>query len=238
MRKFYLIILCFISITALVSCGTMGYLNPNFKSLARSHKTIAVIPVHTILTGRIPEKMTSVQKTEQELAESLAFQKSLYNNLLNNSGAGKKDIHITIQPIEKTLKILRDSGIDLNMVYTIDPQALGRLLRVDAVVMSSVKKTRYLSDLESYGISLGEDVIQIIKSIPQIADLPISDPTNGTQLSKTYDLDAESQLFNVADGNLLWKEIIQTGTDWNYPANQVIEGINRRFARKFPYRKK
>ena len=96
---------------------------------------------------------------------------------------------------------------------------------------TKVEKTRYMSDLASYGISLGSDILYTLTSGASWPFVP-----NG--ISKTNDINADCNLLNGSDGSLLWRVTVQTATDWSMPANQIIDNLNHRFARKFPYRNK
>ena len=55
-------------------------------------------------------------------------------------------------------------------------------------------------------------------------------------LSKTHDVFADGSLLAGDDGDLLWKVAVHRATDWRRPANDVIEGLTKKLARKFPYR--
>jgi len=213
------------------SCGSGKFLAPDFSTKTKTHKIIAVIPVQTVLSGNQPKKLTPDQVKQIEEAESQAFQASLYNCLLAKSGSGKKKIYITIQTIEKTNSILDSNGITLRDAWTKSPEQLAKILGVDAVVKTKVEKTRYMSDLASYGISLGQDVLLILTDGALWPFIP-----GGT--AKTNDINADCSLLNGVDGSLLWRVTVQTSTDWSTPANQIIDNLNRKFARNFPYRKK
>ena len=46
---------------------------------------------------------------------------------------------------------------------------------------------------------------------------------------------ADGALLSGRDGGLLWRVAVYRETDWTRPANDVIEGLTRKLARKFPY---
>jgi hypothetical protein len=87
-----------------------------------------------------------------------------------------------------------------------------------------------MSDLASYGIDVATDVINILTDGALWPFLP------GSQIQKTYDIKANCVVNNGADGIVLWSMAHQAQTDWSLPANVIIDGINRHFAKKFPYR--
>ncbi len=214
----------------LPACTAVDYQSPQFGEKAYGHQTIAILPFEMVFTGKMPTRLTPDQIAHIEEAESLAFQTAFYNRLLNQSSARKKHpIRIEIQPVELTNQILYDSGLDLRESWEVPPEELARILGVDAVVRTSVHKARYLSDLASYGIDLGLYVLY--------------EATDGEAgwlvppgLTKTHDIWADSVLVSAEDGHLLWKVAVERATDWHRPANDVVAGITKKLAKKFPYR--
>ena len=223
------IMLCII---ATACSGPHYFLAPDFNTKTATHKTVAIIPFEMIFAGKKPKKLTDDEIKKIEEGESQAFQMSLYNNLLRFARTKRGTIMIAFQPYEKTNKILQDAGITVREVWATDPQKLAQILGVDAVVKSRVQKTRYMSDLASYGIDLGKDILFSIG----LEFAPLLFPIVGS--SRTNDIDSQSTLYNGADGYVLWKDMYKTASDWNAPANQVIENLNSYFARNFPYRVK
>ena len=108
------------------------------------------------------------------------------------------------------------------------PEELAEILGVDAVVRTRVKKTRYMSDLASYGIDVGIYVAHDV--IHDVTDGEVHLPIPWG-LTKTHDIWAAGE-----DGALLWQVAVRRATDWTRPANDVIEGITKKLAKKFPYR--
>lgn len=214
----------------LSSCNHGVYLAADFSQKTVSHKKIAVIPVQTIFSGKQPAKLTTDQIAQIEEGESIAFQTSLYNALLSKCGSKKRDIKIEIQTLEKTNAMLNDSNISIRDTWEMSPEKLARILGVDAVVKARVEKTRYMSDLASYGISLGADILNVLTDGAAWFFIP-----GGVQ--KTNDINATCNVLNGTDGALLWRINVVAATDWTMPANQIIDNLNHKFARKFPYRK-
>lgn len=231
MKKISIISAVLIIGLILSGCNKNIFLAPDFTSKTQSHKKIAVIPVQTILSGKQPSKLSADQIAQIEEGESKAFQSSLYNALLSKCGSKKRDIKIEIQTIERTNSILNDSNISIRDAWEKTPERLAAILGVDAVVKTKIEKTRYMSDLASYGVSLGADILNVLTDGAAWSFIPGG-------ISKTNDIDAECNLLNGKDGALLWRIYVQTATDWTMPANQIIDNLNRKFARKFPYRKK
>lgn len=230
MKRFALLTGFAILCTLMLPSCSSKFLAADFYSKTANHKKIAVLPVETVLSGNQPKKLSAAQIKSIEEAESKAFQTSLYNCLLKKSGAGKNDIKIEIQPIEKTNSLLSGAGIDIRKAWSMESEALCKTLGVDAVVKTKVEKTRYMSDLASYGISLGQDILLALTDYSVWPLVP-------SGMSKTNDIKADCSLLNENDGSLLWRVAVQTETDWSRPSNQIIDELNRKFARNFPYTK-
>jgi hypothetical protein len=212
------------------ACTSVSYQSPRFADRASRHQTIAVLPFEMIFTGKAPEGLDAEQIGRIEEDESVAFQMALYDSLLDRSDVRwKRPIQIRVQPCEETRRRLDEGGIAIRESWLMPAEELAEILGVDAVVRSRVKKTRYLSDLGSYGIHVGRHVLHEVTE----GELDWLIPPG---LGKTHDIWAESVLLNGDGGELLWKVAVQRATDWSRPANDVIVGITHKLAKKFPYR--
>ena len=147
------------SLTVLVfsaACSTVNYESPQFVERAQHHQIIAVLPFEMILAGDPPGRLTAQQIAQIEEAESTAFQEAYYYRLLHQASVQRKHpITIEIQSVETTNRLLAAAGIGVRDSWGMSAKALSRILRVDAVISTSVRKTRYLSDGESFGLDLG-----------------------------------------------------------------------------------
>ena len=218
-------------VIASAACTTVDYTSQDFSAKTVEHQLIAILPFEMVLTGRTPKEITPQQVTVIEEAESLAFQTALYHSMLNRASADRKrPILVEIQPVETTNLILERHGIPLREAWSMPAQGLANILGVDAVVRTTVQKTRYLSDLESFGIDLGTAALWEATDgrLAWIAPL-IPGVT-------TVDIWADSTRVDGRDGEVLWKVALQRSTDWTRPADDVVVGITRKLARKFPYR--
>ena len=91
-----------------------------------------------------------------------------------------------------------------------------------------IQKQRYMSDLASYGISLGR---QIIYNTRIASKLPVPYVPN-----KTNDIYASCNI--VSDNQTLWNDSYRSASDWNSPANEIIESITDNFGKHFPYKQR
>ena len=87
-----------------------------------------------------------------------------------------------------------------------------------------------MSDLASFGIELGSDIVASLTRIPLRSWL-------GAISNQTNEVEADYTLFDKVEGTTLWSMTFRQGTDWTKPANQIIDEISHRSAVKFPYRR-
>jgi len=215
---------------AAAACSTVNYESPQFAERARHHQVIAVLPFEMVLSGDPPANLTARQIAQIEEMESVAFQEAYYYRLLHQASVHRKHpIRIDIQPVETTNRLLSGAGIGVRESWGMSAKALASVLRVDAVISTSVQKTRYLSDGESFGVNLGLEVVNEVTEGRLAPVLPWG-------LAKTHDIWANCELIDSIDGAVLWQTDFAQATDWQYPANQVIAGFTEELAKKFPYR--
>ena len=214
---------------SVTACTAIVYRSPALVEGAAQHQSVAVLPFEMLLTGKQPAGLTPEQLVEIEEYESVGFQTSLYYALLDRADAGRRHrIYIQLQGVETTNAILEENGISIRDSWLMDPRDLAEVLGVDAVVRTQVEKTRYLSYGASFGIDLGAAIVD-----------EATDGKLGWLLPwgpvKTHDIWADASMLDGANGDLLWKVAVHREADWTRPANDVIAGVTRKLARKFPY---
>jgi len=203
-------------------CTSVHYQSPHFPEAP--HRSIAILPFEMVFTGNTPKGVTNRTVAEIEEGESLAFQASLYNALLDEKGGYT---YYELQPIEKTNRRLDIYGIGIRESWDMSSEELAEILGVDAVVRTQVVKARYLSDGASFAVELGS----VIADHASGHRIGWAIPYN---LSKTHDIHTECSLFDGVNGALLWKVVVDRETDWRLPPNQVIDDVNYLLAGKFP----
>lgn len=217
------------------SCGSRQNITPAYNRRAPLHKVIAVVPPQTSYTGRLPKDMTLEDAAAIEEVESMAFQKEIYDGLLWQSGPGRKDVSINFQALNKTNQLLADSGYSIRDSWNLSPEKLCELLKVDAVVRGDLQMQRFMSGLESYGLDVADDVLDILRTkIPGGDQVPL--PTDNFNMNRTYDIAASLQVLDGRDGVVLWGVSNRTQADWEFTPQQMVQGLSRQFARRFPYR--
>jgi hypothetical protein len=142
------------------ACTAVHYESPRLAERPADRDTVAVLPFEMVFTGKAPKDLSAAQILAIEEAESHAFQHSFYNRLLDRSSATRKNpILVRIQPIDATNSILDEEGISIRESWEMPAEELAEILGVDAVIRTTVQKTRYLSDIASYGIDVGLAVL-------------------------------------------------------------------------------
>ncbi len=208
---------------------TPYFRSANFDTITADHTQIAVLPFEMYFTGKMPEDLTEQDILYIEEAESQAFQISFYNELLRSTKRGKKPLKVDIQHYKKTLNLLERKGINIRDSWDRSPEELAELLEVDAVVRARIEKARFMSDLESYGIEMSVQIINILTNYQWFPWFP---PIS----SQNKEIIADFSLMEKEKGIVLWSISFDRGADWRQPANMIIDEISRRAAKKFPYR--
>lgn len=213
----------------LTSCRNY-YIAHDFNQRTATHKTIAIAPLEMIYTGSKPINISDIDIKKLEEGESRAFMISLYNEILRSTRGGKKPIRVSIQTVNNTLSILESSGISIRDSWRMSSVQLAQILGVDAVVQGSITKKRYMSDLASFGIDLGTQILDGLTGGMVGANVP-------NQATRTNDIRASYSLSSSGDGTTLFSQAFDYEADWENTTEDIITFINRRFARNFPYRK-
>ena len=218
---------CFILIISF-SCSHKYYTAADFEEKTLEHKLVAVIPAEMIFTGKQPKNLSAEDIAKMEEQESEDFQFALYNSILRHANSGKYITTINFQDINLTRKLLEQNGISARKCWELNDQELKKYLGVDAVIKMRVQKQRYMSDEASYGITVAK---QIITNTGIGSKVPVPYVRN-----RTNDIYASCNL--ISEGQTLWNDNYKSSSDYNSPANLIIEGITDNFGKHFPYKKK
>ena len=209
------------------SCRQKFYTATNFDEKTINHKKVAILPAEMIFTGIRPQNMTDTDISKTEELESAVFQQFLYNNILKYSRKGKYYTTVSFQNTTATLQLLDKNNISIRESWKMNAEELKRLLGVDAVVRMKVEKERYMSDLASLGISVGQTVLNRIGGPVGIA-VPVSNRTSLINSSCSI----------LSDDVVLWNDAYERSSDYYTPGRQVISDITEKFGKRFPYKKK
>ena len=226
--KKYLLSVTTLLVLFTTSCRHRHYQSSLFEQQTRNHKLIAILPAQMVFTGKQPKDLTTEQIAEIEDRESLAFQESLQNGILRNANNRKYEMYIAIQDIGTTRKLLEDNGISVRESWNYDDRKLAQLLGVDAIVRMRIQKQRYMSDLASMGVGIGQQILTAIGNNNRVGVPYVH--------NKTADIYASCNL--VSNSQTLWNDSYKRATDWDTPSDVVINNITNNFGERFPYKRK
>ncbi|WP_345227246.1 hypothetical protein [Hymenobacter koreensis] len=212
MKRFLLTVLlataCF---TASFAQSREIYESPQFKTLSKNHKQLAILPFAvTMTTKRLPKGMTAETVREQELQEGKNIQSALHSYFLKH----QESDHFTVgfQDINKTNTLLAKAGITPDNVATKTSEELAQLLGVDGVVSGSFVTDKPLSD----GAAVAMTVL-----------VGVSGPTNSGRTSISIN--------DGATGELLWKYDKSLSRGLGSDTSTIINAIMRKCSKMFPY---
>ncbi len=209
------------------SCGHKNYVSSYLEQQTASHKIIAVLPAEMIFTGKQPKELMPEEIAAIEEKESTAFQESLVNGIFQHANTRRQYMSINVQDVITTNQLLEDHGITIRNSWKKNDKELTSLLGVDAVVRMRIQKKRYMSELASYGVGVGRQIIGMIGNNNKFSAPYIPNKTN--------DIYAACNV--VSDNKTLWNDNYQGSADWNSPPDLVINNITDNFGKRFPYKK-
>jgi|SRR5687768_7047136 len=198
--------------TAVFSQNRAIYVNPKFYSLAKDHKTVAVVPF-TVQVGLRPKErasMTDEQLYEMQRTEGIAAQNALVSWFLKNK---KSDFYeVQFQDVSTTNAMLLKADIDINNLTMYTPAELAAALGVDAVMGGMIKTTKPLSE----GASLAMGALVGFYGSTNTGNIVINlNDSDGGALLWKYENDLEGSLGSNMDA--------------------IIDALMRKAAKKFPY---
>ncbi len=217
------------SISIILFCCTPYFISNNFDIKTANHKEVAILPFEMIYNDLIPEGLTEEDLMLIKEAESIAFMTSFFNEILRSTKSGKKAIRVNVQHYKNTLQIINENGINISDSWDMKAQDLSEILQVDAVLRGYIEKNQLMPDLESFGIDVGIHIINILTDNALWPWIPFD-------LTKSKEVKTNYSLVDGKDGTTLWSIAYDIDADWRNPANEIIDDVNRRSSRKFPYR--
>jgi hypothetical protein len=227
MKRNVLLSIALLTIIFFASCSHKNYAVSYFDRQTANHKLIAVLPAEMIFTGIQPKDISVEDIAKIEENESKVFQNYLFNSILRYANSRKYYTSIGVQDISTTQKLLEDNSISIRGSWREDDRKLAKILGVDAVVRMRIQKKRYMSDLASFGVSYGQQVLYQIgnvgKYVPYVPN-------------KTNDIYASCNI--VSDNQTLWNDDYRGSSNYNVSSERVIDDITDNFGRHFPYRKR
>lgn len=203
------------------------YLPKDFDEQTETHKTIAILPFEIETKGLFTKKLTAAEIDSLNEEESRAFQISFHNQILESARRGKKSFRVSVQHYQETLSKLQENNISVLESWTKPTATIAKILGVDAVVRGRIEKEKYFSDELSAGIEIGSNILS------NITPNPIPAVSNNNKNIKT-----DYALLGAEDSNVLWSINYNCNTDWQKRPEQIVNYVNGRASRHFPYRAK
>ncbi len=216
-----------------IGCKVRRYEVADFKQRTAAHKIIAILPPAITYTSPTAGTLTIFKDKEQQVKnESNTLHYHIYNRVLREANK-KNPVQIAFQDISKTNALLQAAGIGQKELKEQSPEALAKILGVDAVMVNKVEKMLLVDDklLALYGV--GKDVVNaVLGNIPSV-------PTPGTAgFVKLGEMKMNSTINDAKDGYMLWRGY----KTFDITLDDLPEDVSTRYgnqcARSFPYRMK
>jgi len=208
---FKLLLALTILVGATVEAQTNLFEHPDFETIAKDHKSIAIIPFSAKVSLR-PKQMkeiTAEQLKEMEMHEGQSIQTAMYSWFLKRKKRGK--LLIEVQDPSTTNAILNKNEIDLSVTT---PKELSTLLNVDAVITGKFETDKPMSDGASVALGLLVGFW-------------------GTTNSATVNM----SINNAEDGVLLWNYNKRVVGSLGSSNDQLINKLMRKASRRLAYTK-
>jgi hypothetical protein len=212
MRNFLFLGFILLSIGFSYSQTREIYVNPNFGSLTREHKTLAILPFKTIIKLR-PKQREGMSNDEFERLqrdEGLAVQSALHSYFLK-----RKEQHgfpINFQDLNTTNALLAKSNVTQENIETFTPKELAEILQVDGIITGLLSSDKPMSD----GASLALGLL-----------VGFYGPTNSGKCTININ--------DAASGELLWKYEKTLSRSLGSDTNTIINAMMRKASRQLPY---
>lgn len=217
-----IIFLYFVSILTLLGCSTTKN-NSYFETNNSNIEKIAILPFEIIFTGKIPKLVDEQTLEEIAFEESVTFQSSFSKILLKQN----IEDNFSIQPPQRTLDILISKNIRVQESWKIHPQQLAKILNVDAVVKSRIKRK---IEIPSKKVRNHNTVIQILNISGVFSGAPVPLPQN----PNFQNINADYVLVESKRGEIIWKKSTIWNGDKNIALPQKADLVNQNSYFIFP----
>ncbi|WP_080058724.1 hypothetical protein [Spirosoma aerolatum] len=191
------------------------YTNPNFKTLAKDHKVLAILPFKTTLQLRPKE----VEKNggpagvaALEKREGLGVQSAVHSYFLKRKESN--DIFVDFQDPARTNALLERNAVTYETLTSFTPEELAKILKVDGIVSGTFESTQPMSDGAAIAMTLAVGF------------------GGATNTGKTT-----ISINDGKTGQLLWKYDKTLSRGFGSNTSSIITTIMRKASRQFPYDK-
>ncbi len=195
-----------LAVLLLFSCGRV-YMSPEARSIAASHRLIAVVPPQVTLPAN--RKVEASALKEQQRTESLSFQREIHDWVLRRKMQGK--IFVDVKDVETVNALLTQAGYFESRTLT--PRELCELLEVDAVITSNFRMSKPMSEGAAVAVGLLTGI-----------------------WGATNEVSVSMDLHDKGTGRMIWNfSHTLSGSTFSSP-RQMVDELMRLASRNLPYR--
>jgi len=205
-----------LAVTTLSTAQTREiYTNANFKTLAKDHKVLAVLPFKTTLQLRPKE----VEKNggpagvaALEKREGLDIQNAVHSYFLKRKES--RDLIVDVQDVNRTNALLERNAVTYETLTSFTPEELAKILGVDGIISGTFESTQPMSNGAAIAMSLA---------------VGFAGPTNTGKTTISIN--------DGKTGELLWKYDKTLSRGFGSNTSTIITTIMRKASRQLPYDK-
>jgi hypothetical protein len=191
------------------------YTSSNFKTLAKDHKTLAIMPFKTILQLRPKE----VEKNGGpagvavlEKREGLSVQSAVHSYFLKRKESS--DIAVDVQDPARTNALLERNAVTYETQAGFTPEELAKMLGVDGIISGTFESTQPMSNGAALALSM---------------TVGFGGSTNTGKMTMSIN--------DGKTGTLLWKYDKSLSRGFGSDTGSIVTTIMRKASRQLPYDK-
>jgi len=198
-----------------VACSPKIYKTNDFESVASRHKIVAILPSDVTISLRPNQakKVTEEDIRKNEESTGLSVQDRMYSWFLRRSE--KYNYTVKFQDVSKTNAILKQNNISYLDLRTKSKDELSKLLGVDAVISSSVRMEKPMSEGAAIAVGL------------LIGAWGATNTVNTT-----------INIHEGQKGDLMWKYDYEASGSVGSSTDKLVSALMRNASKKFPYNSK
>jgi len=204
------LVLSVFSIDAFGQGSKQIYEAPNLKSIIKSQKIVAILPLKVSISfKRFPKGYNAADNAVQEKEEGLNMQQGMYAYLLRKAN----NFSCSFQDVDRTNILLKQAGV-FDKLDEITADSLCKILKVDGLVKASYAYEKTGSEARAVVMTLAFGF-------------------GGSVASGALTL----QVYNGTNGELIYRFYKEMSEGAFSSANELMERMMKKIARNFPYEK-
>ncbi|HKP31761.1 MAG TPA: hypothetical protein VJT83_03515 [Chitinophagaceae bacterium] len=196
----------------IASCSPKIYKTNDFDSVAAKHKVVAILPsdVSISLRPNQAKKVSEADIRKSEETTGMNVQDQMYSWFLRRSE--KFNYTVKFQDVSKTNSLLKQANISYNDLRTKSKEEVAKLLGVDAVISSTVRMEKPMS--EGAAIAVGLLV---------------------GAWGSTNAVNTTINIHEGQKGDLMWKYDYEASGSVGSSTDKLVNALMRNASKKFPY---